>query len=179
MVPSRAVVRAPIVLLALSSLGCARNAILEIELTVPALPTGAPERFAVAQFETGEVTFEEEWERTVEHEGTALTDAPQTIAYSVVADEEHPVVLVKVLFCTTPDCTALADAADRAPAVWYRLEHPLYIGERTTWQHTIDVLPTDPPPDAIDVDKCEIEGCITAGTSDTTYCRLSGAHYCE
>lgn len=180
MVPSPAVdARAPIALLALLSLGCARNAVLEIELTVPALPAGAPDRFAVVQFETGDVTFEEEWQRTVEHAGTPLTDAPQRIAYSVVAGEEHPVVLVKVLFCTTPDCTALADASDRAPAVWYQLEHPLYVGERTTWREAIEVLPSDPPAAPIAVGKCEIEGCISAGTSDTTYCRLSGAHYCE
>ena len=27
-------------------------------------------------------------------------------------------------------------------------------------------------------DKCDIEGCITAG-GETSFCRLSGEHYCE
>jgi hypothetical protein len=31
----------------------------------------------------------------------------------------------------------------------------------------------------VEVDKCEIEGCIEGGAPGSTFCRLSGEHFCE
>lgn len=167
--------------LALSALllgACARNAVLEVELTVPAQPTSGPQRYAVVQFETDQASFEADWRGSNDYPGVELIDEPQAIAYSVVSEDPDLVVQVKVSFCTTEACTATDDAPDRAPAVWYRLERSLYVGERTRWRPVIAAVPTDPPSAVVGVDKCEIEGCIEASAA-TSFCRLSGEHYCE
>lgn len=158
---------------------CARNAVLEVELTVPAQPATGPARFAVVQFETDQVAFESDWRSSNDYPGAPLAPEPQTLAYSIVSEDPQTVVQVKVSFCTTESCTALPeDAPDRTPAVWYRLERSLFVGQRTRWRPVIDAVPSDPPEAVIEVDKCEIEGCITA-TGETSFCRLSGEHYCE
>lgn len=164
--------------LALVTTACARNAALEVELTLPPQPAGAT-RYAVVQFESEPRSFEADWRGANDYPGTLLTTEAQTVSYSVLSEEPSTVVQVKVLFCTTPDCSAIEDAPDRAPGLWYRLERSLYVGERTRWRATIDAVPPDPPTDAAEIDKCEIEGCIRAGATDTTFCRLSGDHYCE
>ncbi len=162
-------------LLALS-VGCARNAILEVEVELPPGPT---DRYAVVQFETGDVAFDAVWARADAFAGTPLTTTPQTIPYSVVSEDASTVIRMKVSFCTTPDCSGIDDAPDRVPALWYQFDRALYIGERTRWTAAITTLPTDPPEDPVEVDRCEIEGCIDAPDSTTTFCRLSGEHYCE
>lgn len=167
--------------LALSALllgACARDAVLEVELTVPAQPTSGPQRYAVVQFETDQASFEADWRGSNDYPGVELIDEPQTIAYSVISEDPGLVVQVKVSFCTTEACTATDDAPDRAPAVWYRLERSLYVGERTRWSPVIAAVPSDPPSDVVGVDKCEIAGCIEASAA-TSFCRLSGEHYCE
>jgi hypothetical protein len=165
--------------LALLATACARNAVLEVELELPPQPAAGEPRYAVVQFESQPRSFEEDWRGANDHAGTALAAEPVSVAYSVIAEDPSTVVQVKVLFCTTPDCSAIDDAPDRVPGLWYRLERSLYVGERTRWRQTIAAVPTDPPAATIEVDKCEVEGCIRAGASETTFCRLSGAHYCE
>lgn len=166
------------VALAVPAAGCARNAVLEVELTVPGQPATGPARYAVAQFEAAPQPFEADWRGSNDHPGRPLDGGPQTLAYSVVSEDASTVVQMKVLFCTTPDCSALEDAPDRVPSLWYRLERSLYIGERTRWDVTVDAVPQDPASDVIEVDKCAVEGCIRA-TGETSFCRLSGEHYCE
>jgi len=157
------------------SVGCTRDGILEVEVELPAGPT---DRYAVVQFETGEVPFDAVWARADEYPGTQL-GAPQTVAYSVIGESDSTVIRMKVSFCTTPDCSGLDDAPDRVPALWYEFPRALYIGERTRWTALIDTLPADPPDAPTEIDRCEIEGCIDAPDSTTTFCRLSGEHYCE
>lgn len=157
------------------SVGCARNAILEVEIELPAGPS---DRYAVVQFETGDVAFDAVWRRPEEYPGTQL-GAPQTVAYSVISEDETTEVRMKVSFCTTPDCSGLDDAPDRVPALWYEFPRALYVGERTRWTAIVASLPTDPPAAPTEVDRCEIEGCIDAPDSTTTFCRLSGEHYCD
>ncbi len=173
--------RLPVLALALFASACARNAVLEVELTVPGQLVG-PARFAVVQFETGEQPFGGDWRSSSDYPGVELASEPQTLAYSVISEDPETVVLVKVSFCTTEDCSAIDDAPDRVPAVWFRLERAFYIGQRTRWERTIDAIPAeapmDDPGDVVEVGKCEIEGCITAG-AETQFCRLSGEHYCE
>lgn len=157
------------------SVGCARNAILEVEVELPAGPS---DRYAVVQFETGDVAFDAVWARADAFAGTQL-GAAQSVSYSVVSEDPNTVIRMKVSFCTTPDCSGIDDAPDRVPALWYEFEGALYIGERTRWTAVIDALPTDPPDASIEIDRCEIEGCIDAPDSTTTFCRLSGEHYCQ
>lgn len=167
------------VALALLTIACARNAALEIELTVPAQPAGSPQRYAVVQFETDAEPFESVWQSNADHPGAELTGEPQLIHYTVLSENPDSVVQMKVLFCQTPTCTAIEDAPDRTPAVWYSLERSLYIGARTRWRPVIQAIPSDPPTAPVEVGKCEIEGCIHGGAPGSTFCRLSGEHYCE
>lgn len=162
--------------MALAFAGCARNAVLEIDVD---LPPGATDRYAVVQFETGDVAFDSVWRRPDEYAGTALTAERQTVSYSVISESADTHVRMKVSFCTTPDCSGIEDSIDRVPAVWFDLPRSLYIGQRTRWTAVIDTLPIDPPTMPIAVDRCDIEGCIDATGSTTTFCRLDGRHYCE
>ncbi len=164
--------------IALLGTACARNAVLEVELTVPPQPAGPP-RFVVVQFETDDVGFEEDWRRSESYPGAPLGTEAEVLRYSVVSEDPSTVVLVKVHFCVSEDCSALEDARDRVPAIWYRLERSLYVGERTTWREEIAAVPLDPPSGATIVEKCAIEGCISTGSAASSFCRLSGAHYCE
>lgn len=153
--------------------GCARNAVLEVELDLPPGPT---DRFAVVQFETAD-GFDSTW--LAQYPGTPLGSGRQTVEYSLITESPNERLRVKVNFCTTPDCTGLDDTFDRAPAVWYELERSFYIGERTRWVVTIDTLPIDPPSAPMSVGRCQIQGCIEATGTTTTFCRLDGTHYCE
>lgn len=155
---------------------CARNAILEVEVELPA---GPPGRFAVVQFETNSTDFDTVWARTDDYAGAELGSSPQAVAFSVISERPDTVVRVKVSFCTTADCSGIDDAPDRVPALWYELERSLYVGERTAWRVVIATLPIDPPSEPILVDACEIAGCIEAPDTVTRFCRLDGRHYCE
>lgn len=176
----RSFLRAALALALAASLGsCARNAVLEVEVTLPPQPAGDVPRYAVVQFAAEPQEFESDWAGNGDFEGVPLGDAPTTTRFSIVSETEPTVVLVKVLFCTNPTCDVLADDPRRTPAVWYRLERSFYIGARTRWTPEILEVPPAPPTAALEVDKCEIEGCIRAGAPDSSFCRLSGAHFCE
>ena len=166
-------------LLCLITCGCARNAVFEVDLTVPALPEGM-QRFVVVDVETGDVAFEDDW-RSGARTGTPIGAMPQTLHYSVVSENPETVVQMKVQLCVSANCSALEDAPDRVSTVGYRFERVFYVGQRTRWRTE---LPLDAPvPGAtatpIEVGRCEIEGCIE-GSGDTSFCRLTtGEHYCE
>lgn len=162
--------------LGLLSVGCARNAVLEVDLDLPPGPTN---RYAVVQFESQDAEFTSSWGRTDSWPGEQLTTERQSVVYSVMTESIDSEVRIKVNFCTSPDCSALDDAPDRVPAVWYELEHPFYLGQHTRWHVTIDAPPIDPPDEATMIDRCEISGCISAPDSTESYCRLDGTHFCE
>lgn len=162
--------------LSLLLFGCTRNAILEVELE---LPPGPADRYAVVQFETGDVPFDSVWQRPDDYDGAVLMPTAQLVTYSVISESSDTHVRMKVNFCTTPDCSGIDDAPDRVPAVWFDVPQSLYVGHRTRWAPTIDALPIDPPTAPITVDRCDIEGCIEATGGTTTFCRLDGRHYCE
>ena len=163
-------------LVVLFAFGCARNSVLEVVVDLPAGPVG---RYAVVQFENQDAEFTAAWRRTDAWPGTALTAERQTAQYSVVSEAVGTRVRVKINFCTTADCSALDDAPDRVPAVWYELERAFYRGRQTRWQLTIPSAPIDPPAAAVMVERCEIAGCISAPSSTESFCRFDGTHFCE
>lgn len=163
--------------LAILSVGCARNAILEVDVELPAGPT---DRYAVVQFENGDAEYLEGWESDSDYPGTPLlADEPQTVSYSVVTESSDPHLRMRVAFCITPDCTDVDDSPIRVPGVWYDLPVAFYIGHRTRWTATIDAVPPAPPTEAVVIDRCAIEGCIEAPDGEVYFCRLDGRHYCE
>ena len=163
-------------LLVLLSLGCARNAVLELEVDLPPGPTG---RFAVLQFENQDSEFLAAWGGSDAWPGTPLTAERQTVRYSIVSEAVATRVRVKVNFCTTADCSALDDAPDRVPALWYEIERAFYVGRQTEWLLSIPTVPIDPPDAPVTVERCQIGGCISAPPTTGSYCRFDGTHYCE
>jgi hypothetical protein len=166
-------------LLAVPLASCARNAVLEVEITLPPQPAGESQRYAVVQFATEPQEFEADWAGNGEFEGVALGEAPSRTRFSIVTETDTTVVLVKVLFCRNPTCDVLEDDPRLTPAAWYRLERSFYLGARTRWSPEITEVPAGPDMAPELVDKCEIEGCIRAGSADSNFCRLSGEHFCE
>ncbi len=167
--------------LALVLTGCAENAVLEVELTLPAQPaTGAP-LFAYVQARSADVvSFDEAWAGTDAIDGRALETAVSMLPFSVVAGGASFTrqLGVRIRFCASRDCTGLGD--DRAPEVRYRIQRAFYQGHRTRVALVIDAVPAPPPPigaPITDIDKCDVEGCTTGTTS--TYCFMNGHHFCE
>jgi hypothetical protein len=169
-----------------------QNAYLELTLHFPADPraadTGGP-RHAVVRVNTGDVSFDTDWESSDALPSVALDGASSTkLAVSVEGTPENETtpVRVKVRFCRDPSCVGIDD--DSAPEVRYEIERAFYLGERTSLALTIDCIPnvvglTDAPPacaiasDAVvNVPKCEVAGCRNGVTS--SYCS-GGKHFCE
>lgn len=174
-------------LIAVLSLGCARNAFLELEIDLPK-NDWPDERHAVVQIVSGEVPFEQQWAGGDPIPATKLSTAPTPLKVSVegTEDTETKPIRVKVRFCKDPSCSKLGD--DVAPEVWLQVDRAFYIGERTSYTWNIACIPnvkgqTDPPPvcaltqrSQTTVPKCKVAGCRSGVTSE--YCS-GGKHFCE
>lgn len=154
--------------------GCGQNAILELTIDLPAAPAAGEEWFAAVQPRTSENPFEEDWPPDDLPPITLGSETMQD-AVSVVTEDTSLDVHLKVRFCRSADCTALADAT--SPEVWYLLEHPFYEGKRTSVHIEIAEVPMGRPTMPSVVDRCLITGCLT-GTA-AMYCTLDGRHVCE
>ncbi len=82
---------------------------------------------------------------------------------------------MKVRFCVNPTCTDIAD--DMAPERWFALEHPFYLGERTSWTATISEVPSGRDTAPFIAPRCVIEGCADAELG--SYCHPDDTHLCE
>ena len=163
---------------ALAASGCAQNAVLEVELSMPANPAGEPPRFAYVQAQSSDtVSFDETWAGR-DLLGVPLGSEPTTDAISLVTDDAAVMpraIGLRVRFCVTEDCTGLGD--DRAPEARFRIERGFYQGRFTRLELVIDALPVPGTPTRRDLGRCEVEGCTVGSTSD--FCTTSGAHFCE
>lgn len=156
--------------------GCAQNAALEIAIELPAGPADGSRVFVLVQpRKAADNPFEDEWRgddlAAVELlEGESFVDN-----ISVMSTDDTTDLNLKVRFCASPNCTAIED--DTAPELWYALQHPFYIGERTSWGVEIFEIPLarDTEPDV--VEKCQIKGCVDGPLS--SYCRMDERHLCE
>lgn len=159
--------------------GCAENAILEVELDVPAQPSTEPPLYAFVQIRDEGWRFEEGWAAAArDWEGVALGPDRQVLDYSAIAGEDAlPSLHVKVRFCLDPACSRHDEEMD--PALWYRLETPFYSSKRTYWRASVPSIPVDVPTAPRVVDRCEIGGCFDVPPDTTSYCRSDGTHFCE
>lgn len=164
--------------IALTGAGCAQNAALEVELTLPPGPTDGTTMFAVVQArDAAEFVLEEEW-RGGDLEPIALIPGEAIEDHvSILSTDASTDLLIKVRFCTSPDCIDIDDAT--SPDRWFEIEHPFYIGKRTYWtaEDAIPEIPTERDTAPLFVGRCEVEGCITGPIVD--YCSLDGRHLCE
>ena len=130
-----------IVLAALSA-GCAQNAILELQVQLPANPPGET-WFAQVQVRTAPASdplsnFSINWMgsdlRTV-----PLTSTSQWDCVSVQSLDPAVSLHVKVRFCRAEDCLDLLDGDP--PERLYSLETPFYIGSRTYHRIVVPAIP--------------------------------------
>lgn len=145
-------------LLALGTSSCgSSNAVLDVQMSLPANPLGEPV-FVRALVARGDFPVPENTWVPEPHE---LTAGPSTYQFSI-EDRElscDPTVtgecdvLIEVRFCLDRECASLRPgtpdirATDPQAAIRYRLEQPLFVGERTLWEPTITAVPacTDDP----------------------------------
>lgn len=179
-----------LIALAIVASGCARNAILELELELPPNPAGA-QVYAVVQAR-GDLGFDEIWS-DAPLEGIPLSRActrtdpappcadrmldPQCSAViSLIGDGDDLArpLHVRVRFCEDPTCSAPADAT--APEHRVDIERGFYLGRYTQARVCVDEAPTvtNAVPEVIE--RCEVR--CREGTA-AMYCRLDGTHFCE
>jgi len=161
---------------ALFAAGCAENAILELSLDLP--PTDGIRQYAFLQARSGEPSFEDTWSGDGSTDGLALAASGRTdavVSIEASADQADQELRVKLHFCTSQRCTALADGS--APEVRIRFGRAFYVGEYTTAEVMVDSVPASGSISALDVDHCLVGGCRAGETS--YYCRADGTHFCE
>lgn len=159
-----------------SACGGEDNAVLEMELTLPAVPADAPRPFAFVQVRRAEgFPFDATWLAGDDVPALRLMNTPSEDQISLLTEDDSIDVHVRVRFCASEDCSSLTDAT--APEVRFALEHPFYLGQRTRWNETITNVPTETGP-TTEVSRCLIRGCVQ-GPDATSYCRGDGTHLCE
>lgn len=185
----RALVTALVVLL---GIGCARNAVFELEMELPQQPAGVAPLFAVLQV-ADDRSFAADWSSVERLDGIALTptcarplvppDCPVrdltpdcSRVVSVVGDAENAPrpLRVRLRFCEDASCTAARDAT--APEARVEFERALYVGHFTQGRVCVDTVPTTPSPEPTIVDRCDVR-CRDGEAA--TYCRADGTHFCE
>lgn len=167
--------------------GCTRNAILELELELPASPAGA-RLFAVVDARS-DLGFDEPWP------SGALAGAPLGVActradpappcddrvldpacsmvVSIVGDAgDVPRPLrVRVRFCEDEGCEADADPPEHR----VEIERAFYLGRYTQARVCIDEVPAATSAPEL-IERCDVR-CRDGSAS--MHCRLDGTHFCE
>ncbi len=92
-------------------------------------------------------------------------------AISVLTNDASLDVKVRIRFCADAAC-----ADPMAPAQRFILRDPFYTGERTFHRLFVGDGSVDVP-DPVEVDRCQIRGCVEGELSD--YCDATGAHLCD
>ena len=122
--------------------GCAENAILELQVELPAAPpddgTGRP-WFAQVQVRDSSQALALPWSSRRDLEPLELGSAPRWDCSSIQSFDEGIDLHLRVRFCRSPD--GLEAPGDARMERWYRLDHPFYIGRRTYWQTRIHEVP--------------------------------------
>ncbi len=159
--------------------GCADNAILELDVTLPANPNPDTPLYAQVLARSSRLqTFEDDWLLFDSFDGFQLEEESQLRVISIVADpvDYDSNVLLRVLFCTEPRCTGIGD--DNAGERRMVIERPFYSGQRTRADWTVGDV-TDSVvevPEVISV--CQVRGCRSGDL--TSYC-YDGTedHFCS
>ena len=157
---------------------CGTNAILELELALPAAPAEASGPiYAFVQARTN-ASFDVPWSGAVPFDGIPLEPAPSQHLVSIVAEpgQYDDDLFVRVSFCASPRCDGFGD--DFAPERRLRIEHPFYETRRTRASWVIAEVPSETVETPDVIDRCSVEGCREGTTRN--FCRLSdGSHFCE
>lgn len=183
---NRWLIRTLLALAALAASSCARNAILELELELPA----SPEPLYVVVDARSDRDFDAPWGDAALEAiplpascaraepppacGERTLDPTCSLVVSIVgggADEARP-LRVRVRFCTDPAC-----ALDpQPPEHRVELERAFYLGRYTQARVCIDAVPTSSAPETERIERCEVR-CRDGSAAQ--HCRLDGTHFCE
>ena len=126
--------RGPLVLMFLL-VGCAPNAVLELEF---GLPQDAPESdssyvLVQARAEDRFLPFASEWEPVHLGQGVPASDGVERV--SLTSSTEVSGVRVKVRVCEAPDCSdSISAMISDSREFHFELEHPFFLGHRTSWR---------------------------------------------
>ena len=167
----------PLCLLSLIALvGCARNGVLEVQITLPPNPP-APEGplFAVVTMEPGSAMLTNT-PVVGANPGTALANGmPTVVNYSIIAERFDVDTQLQVAFCRSADCTDDLTTIRRSI---FHFERPFYRGRRTRWSTEITEIPDGETP-VVCVDRCFTFGCVEPDNATGDHCRRDGSHQCE
>jgi hypothetical protein len=179
--------------LVLLTLGCARNAILELDVTIPAQAVVDGRGYALVEVADGVSDFDDDafalqGEESIEVSGTEA----RTARFAVMGTSPSTEVRVRVRYCVTPRCDDL-DMDVRPfmdglrPGHRYVFERAFYVGHVTSYEVDVDPLSAGTESAAPrTICRCAVAGCV--GRTTTSYCRLSAdpcnddpanTHFCE
>lgn len=177
--------------LALFSLGCARNAILELDVTIPAQTVVDGRRYARIEVSDGVTSFDEDSFGSGETvELSAAT--PGTARFAVMGSDPSTEVRVRVRYCVRPACDDPNEDVrpfqeGMRPGYRYVFERAFYVGHVTSYEIRVDPLSAGTESAASEpICRCAVAGCV-AGAA-TSYCRASAdpcndepgnTHFCE
>lgn len=123
---------------ALATAGCAQNAILELQVQLPANPPGESWFAQIQVRDQSGHEFNIPW-MGGDLTSVPLTNAPQWDCLSVQSVDPGVSLNVRVRFCRSEDCLDLDDGDP--PERLYSLETPFYIGARTYFRITVPEIP--------------------------------------
>lgn len=162
---------------ALGVLGCARNGVLEVQLTLPPNPPAPePQYYAVVTMEDGDANLANA-PIDGSNPGTALSRGMSTVvSYSILAERFDTDTQLQVAFCRSANCAS--DDLAMVSRKIYHFEHPFYRGRRTRWAGEITAIPALGEPSEC-VDRCFTFGCVEPDNATGDHCRRDGSHQCE
>lgn len=178
----------------LLSTSCARNAVANIDVRIPAqtvMPMGRHWvwiELADEVTDFGSQTFALESPQSVDLNEVSL---PHVVQFAVTSSDTTTRLRVRVRYCMTERCASPEDmrALDEGqPGYRYQFERLFYIGAVTSYELTVAAL--DPATEATapisTVCRCAVAGCLRMPSA--SYCRMNSdpcdsdpanTHFCE
>lgn len=193
---ARAPVTALIALVVLT--GCARNAILELDVAVPEQTVVDERRYALVEVSSRLDAFDEDAFAFEGVETVDLRDGAETVRFAVVTEDPTRPVGVRVRYCVDPTCSDLTrdvrpfqDVANPLYAERrghrYVLPRAFYVGHVTSYALAVPAAADGGESDTVEeICRCAVAGCV--GRPVTSYCRASSdpcnddpdnTHFCE
>jgi hypothetical protein len=178
--------RAFVAAVVLAGAGCAENAILELELDLPAASSVAPDvEWVVVQARSGTPDFSADWAGGGTVPGIPLISTSQTVIVGIEADDGDEITAplgVRIRYCRDEACGDPRDGNAQETRV--TIERAFYEGEYTEIQRDQLMLPAlmdcgagCAPVTLEDIDKCDVGGCRLGDTRN--YCDMDDLHFCE
>lgn len=185
--------QALLLLLAMGITGCARNAIFNLDVVIPAQTVTDGRRYAFIAVSSGQSDFDEQPFAVQGAVNVDLTEGRRVVPFAVTSSDPTTAVRVLVRYCHEPNCAEL-DLDMRpfmegmVPGYRYAFEHPFYIGAVTSYTLPVPALGMPAESSAINtVCRCAIEGCGEAepgsshcyGTAELCTDDPAFPHFCE